>query len=125
MLVPRIAVTKMKSEIDVRRDRVSEIDDPSEQSLLRPIDESFELPACQEQNFMGNVPLNREVLMGDQLRNFIDFLLQCVGVRLFDQRLRFRHDKSRQHRDRGRQRNLKFGGGGYFFDLLQLGELPV
>ena len=82
MLVPRIAVTKMKSEIDVRRDRVSEIDDPSEQSLLRPIDESFELPACQEQNFMGNVPLNCEVLMGDQLRNFIDFLLQCGGVRL-------------------------------------------
>jgi hypothetical protein len=46
MLVPGISVAKMESEIDVGRDRVSEIDDPSEQSLLRPIDESLELPTC-------------------------------------------------------------------------------
>jgi hypothetical protein len=46
MLVPGISVAKMESEIDVGRHRVSEIDDPSEQSLLRPIDESLEFPTC-------------------------------------------------------------------------------
>ena len=32
MLVPRISIAQMKSEIDVGRDRVSEIDDPSKQA---------------------------------------------------------------------------------------------
>ena len=74
---------------------------------------------------MGNVPLYRQLLMGDRSCDFVDFLLQCFCVRLFDHRLRFRHDKAGQDRYRGWQRHLKFGGGGDFPGLLQLGELPI